>query len=153
MYRTYNTFLVVLFWMMVVLSALFFWLVTRPNPSGERIPEIDYSTFISQAEARQIARVSITETRIDGEYRDGKGKFWLMGPSNSAAFLGILQDEGVQIRFRHAQSQGLPRVLALLFLLVVLWVFLVIRIIRRKTPPGASGGNLDSSNRQPLTPQ
>jgi ATP-dependent Zn protease len=155
MYRTYNTYLVVLFWGMVMCSGLLFWLVIRPQSTGERTPEINYSTFISQAEAGQIARVSITGTRIDGEYRDGKGKFWVTGPNNPAVFLGILQDKGVEIRFRDARSENGPllRTLAWLMPFAALWAFLLIRIVRRRTPPSAPGGNLDPSNQQPLTPQ
>jgi ATP-dependent Zn protease len=156
MYRTYNTFPVVLFWIMVMCSGLLFWLVIRrPNSTDTRTPEIEYSTFISQAEAGQIARVSITGTRIDGEYRSGNSKFWLTGPSNPAVFLGILQDKGVEIRFRDARSESGPllRMLAFLMPLAALWGFLLIRIVRRRTPPSAPGGNLDGTNQQPLTPQ
>jgi ATP-dependent Zn protease len=146
----------VLFWMLVMVSLLLFWLVIRTNSTGTRIPEIDFSTFMSQAEAGQIARVRITGTRIDGEYRTGNGKFWLTGPSNPAVFLGVLQDKGVEIRFRDVQTQNIPLQLlgtwAPLFLLVILWIIAIRRLGRRGAKQSA-GGNLDPSNQQPLTPQ
>jgi ATP-dependent Zn protease len=97
-----------MFWFLIVVSAALFWQVVRSNPADRQSPEVDYSTFISQAQAGQIASVRITGARIDGEYRDGKGRFWLTGPSNSTVFLGVLQDKGVEIRFREVQTENLP---------------------------------------------
>jgi cell division protease FtsH len=147
----------IFFWIVIVVSALLLWQVVRSSdPANARAPEIDFSTFMAQAEAGQIARVRITGTRIDGEYRTGNGKFWLTGPSNPAVFLGVLQDKGVEIRFRDVQTESVPLQLlgtwAPMILLGAIW-FYMIRTLRRRPPPGATGGNLDPSNRQPLTPQ
>jgi cell division protease FtsH len=146
--RTVKT---VLFWTFVVVSAALLWQVMRSSgvPSAHS-PEITYSAFISKAQAGEIARVSITGTQIEGEYRKGAGEFHLTGPSNPAAFLGILQDQGVEIRFRDANDASLPLQLlgtwAPLILLAALWFFLVRQTqIRRRKPPIGPGEGLDSS--------
>jgi cell division protease FtsH len=146
-----------MFWFLIVVSGVLFWQVVRSNPADRQSgAEIDYSTFISQAQAGQIASVRITGARIDGVYREERGKFWLIGPSNSAVFLGVLQDKGVEIRFRDVQTENLPLQLlgtwAPLILLGALWFFMI-RVWRARIPPGARGSNLDPSDRQPLTPQ
>lgn len=137
--RTMKTFV---FWVVLVLTALLLWQVMRA-PKNVQSPEITYSTFIMKAQAGDIASVSIIGSQTEGEYRNGTGRFHLTGPGNPAAFLGILQDKGVVIRFRNAQEANLPLTLvgtwAPLILLAALWLFVIrqIRIqqIRRKDPP------------------
>jgi cell division protease FtsH len=105
MYRNIKT---ALFWIVIAISAALLRQVVRSNPRDQRTPEISYSAFISQAEAGEIARVTISGPRIEGEYRNEKGTFRLTGPSNPGPFLGILQDKGVEIRFRDVETQSVP---------------------------------------------
>jgi cell division protease FtsH len=136
----------VLFWMLIGISAWLFWQVVRSNPSNAQSQEISYSTFITQAEAGQIARVNIAGAKIEGEYRDGKGRFRLTGPNNPSAFLGILQGMGVEIRFRDVQEGSLPLQLlgtwAPLILLAAIWFFMIRQMRGRTNPPGRAGGDL-----------
>ena len=137
------------FWIVIVVSAALLWQVVRSNPSDQRTPEISYSAFLSQAEAGEIARVTITGPRIEGEYRDGKGRFRLTGPSNPGPFLGILQDQGVEIRFRDVETQSVPLQLlgswAPMILLGALWFFMIRQLRQRRNPPGGAGGSFDPS--------
>ncbi len=137
------------FWIVIVIAAALLWQSVRSSPTHTQSPEVNYSTFISKAQCGEIARVNITGTRIDGEYRNGQGTFHVIGPSDPAAFLGVLQDKGVEIQFRDAPSENTPlRMLgtwAPLVLLAALWLFMV-RQMRRKNPPGdPTGGVLDGS--------
>jgi cell division protease FtsH len=137
----------VFFWLVIGISASLLWQVVRTNPSNSQTQEISYSTFITQAEAGKIARVSIAGSKIEGEYRDGKGRFQLIGPSNPSAFLGILQDKSVEIRFRDAQQGSLPLQLlgtwAPLILLAALWFFMIRQMQQRRA--NASSGGPSSS--------
>jgi cell division protease FtsH len=146
--RTVKT---VLFWVAIVLSAMLLWQVVQSGRPSSRIPEITYSTFIAKARAGEIANVIITNDQIEGEYRNGAGAFHLTGPSNAGVFLQVLQDKGVEIRFRDVPEVNLPLQLlgtwAPLILLGGLWFFLVRQNqIRRRKPPGGPGGGLDSSS-------
>jgi cell division protease FtsH len=136
-----------IFWLLMVVSAVLFWQVVRVNPSSARTPEISYSTFISQAESGQIARVTITGSRIEGEYRDGKGRFRLTGPNDPAVFLGVLHDKSVEILFREVGEQNLPLQLlgswAPLILLGALWFFMVRQMQLRRNPAGGVQSNAD----------
>lgn len=136
----------VVFWIVILVSAVLLWNVLS-RPRSTQTPEITYSTFIAKAQSAEIARVKIAGIRIEGEYRNGQGKFHLVGPSNSAAFLGILQDKGVEIQFRDAQELNSLQLLgtwAPLLLLAALWFFMV-RQIRRGKPPNSPGGGFDAS--------
>ena len=139
-----------MFWAAIVVSALLLWQVVRSNPAEQRIPEISYSQFMSQAEAGGIARVTITGSRVLGEYRDGKGMFRLVGPGNPGVYLDILRSKGTAIWFKDASSDSLPLQLlgtwAPLILLAALWFYMIQQMRRRSAtwggerPPDASGG-------------
>lgn len=135
----------VVFWVVVVISAMLVWQVVRA-PQNAGSPEITYSTFITKAQSGEIASVSIAGTQIEGEYRNGSGRFHLTGPSNPSAFLGILQDKGVEIRFRNENvANPVLRLLgswAPLILLAALWIFMI-RQIRQKRPPSGPRTGLD----------
>lgn len=137
------------FCLVIVISAWFLWQILRSGSADREAPEISYSTFISQAQAGDIARVSIVGTHIEGDYRSGKGRFQLTGPNNPAVFLNVLQDKGVEIKFRNASERNRPlrslETWAPLVLLVALWLFLIRQMQRRTSPPSATGGGLDPS--------
>jgi cell division protease FtsH len=134
MNRTIKT---ILFWVIIVVSALLLWQVVRSSPEDQRTPEISYSQFISKVEAGEISRVDIAGSRIRGQYRDGTGAFRLIGPSNPAIFLDTLRDKGVEIWFKDVPVDSLPLQLlgtwAPLILLGALWFFMIRQMQRRGT--------------------
>ena len=133
------------FWVVLLLTAVLLWQVVR-TPGTVQSPEITYSTFITKAQVGEIASVSISGSQIQGVYRNGGGGFHLTGPSNPAAFLGIVQEKGVEIRFRNANEANTPLQLlgawAPLLLLAVLWIFMI-RQVRQKKPPSGPNAGLD----------
>jgi len=124
----------VLFWTFLGISALLLFQVVRRTPA-DRVPEISYSRFMSEAEAGNVARVSIAGSHIEGQYRDGKGTFRLTGPSNPGAFLNVLHEKGAEIWFKDLSSDSLPLQLlgtwAPLILLGALWFFMIRQMQRR----------------------
>lgn len=145
-----STLKTVVFWLVIALSATSLWQVVRSGSPTARSPEITYSTFIAKTQNGEIASVSIAGSEIQGVYRNGAGAFHLTGPANPAAFLGILQDKGVEIRFHRANEANTPLQLlgtwAPLILLGALWFFMIRQVPRRSPPsgsgqgPGPSGG-------------
>jgi len=146
----------VIFWLVVGFAAILLWQVVRSAHEAEGIPEISYSTFMSDVEAGNIARVTIIGEQIHGQYRDGK-RFRLTGPSNPAVFLDALHNKDVDIVFRESQQSSVPMQLlgtwAPLVLLGALWFYMIRQMRRRKQdPPGGmppGGGNLGP----PIGPQ
>jgi len=131
----------VVFWAVIVLSASLLWQTVRSNPAQQRIPEISYSQFMSQAEAGQIARVDITGNQIQGQYREGKGAFRLNGPNDPAVLVERLREKGVEVWFKDSPSSSVPSQLlgnwAPLILLGALWVFMIRQMrVRRPTSEG-----------------
>jgi len=135
-----STLKTLVFWLLIVISSMLLWQIVRTNSGGQPRTEIDYSTFMSQAEAGQIASVTITGTQIDGLYRNGAGWFRLTGPINPGVYLGLLQEKGVQIRFHDVEKQNVPLQLlgtwAPLILLGALWFFMIRRVrLRNRSNP------------------
>jgi cell division protease FtsH len=118
----------ILLWLVVLVAAVLLWQVVRSG-SEERNPEISYSRFLSEVEAGNIATVTIAGAEIQGLYRDGKGAFRLIGPSNPSLYLDQLREKGVEVRFRLANTDNLPLTLlgtwAPLVLLGALWFFMI----------------------------
>lgn len=139
-----STLKTVAFWAVIVVSAWLLWQVVRSNAPTSRSPEIPYSTFIAKAQAGEIASVNITGTQILGEYRNGGGTFHLTGPNTPAAYLGTLQDKGVEIQFRDANEGNLPLQLlgtwAPLILLGALWFFMIRQMQRKNRPSNPRSG-------------
>jgi cell division protease FtsH len=120
-------------------AAMVVWQMPRSTSDNRTIPEIDYSRFMSDVDAGNVASVVIMGTQIDGQYRDGKGTFRLIGPSNPAVYLDALRNKGVEIRFRDADNRSAPLhalgTWAPLILLGALWFFLVRQIKKRNSMP------------------
>ena len=127
----------IVFWLVIVVSAMLLWNIVRTSPSDRGTPEITYSRFMDEVDAGKVASVNISGSRIRGVYRGGQS-FTLAGPENAAVYLDHLRSKGVEIRF-HEQprgSAGLIGTWAPLLLLGVLWFYMIRQMQQRnRTPP------------------
>jgi cell division protease FtsH len=118
------------------------WQSVRTNPADQP-PYISYSQFLSSVEAGTVSSVKISGTLIQGEYREGKARFRVNGPSNPEIFLPILGQKGVEIWFADSRETSLPLQLlgtwAPLLLLGALWFFMI-RQMQKKGSILRSGG-------------
>ena len=133
----------VVFWAVIAISALLLVQTVRSPQARQQPPEITYSQFITEVEAGEVARVDIAGSRIQGQYRNGKGTFWLVGPGNPGVFLDTLRNRGVEIKFKDAAGDAQPLhllgTLAPLILLAALWFFMI-RQMQRKRETLQAGG-------------
>jgi len=140
-----STIKTVIFWMVIFVSAILLWQVVRSGPQERQIPEIAYSQFMSDVDAGNVASVTISGTLIRGEYRDGKGRFRVIGPANPAVYLDSLHSHRVEIHFQDGSSTSLLLQLlgswAPLILLAVLWFFMIRQMQRRKSPASSGPGS------------
>ncbi len=135
----------VVFWLLIGVSSLLLWEVTKAEHANKGSTEISYSRFMSDVEAGNVASVTITGTQIHGSYRDGSA-FGLTGPSSPGIFLEKLRDKNVNIRFRDPAGNSLPAQLlgtwAPLILLAALWFFMIRQIKKRvQSPPAPPNSN------------
>ena len=124
MNRTMKT---IIFWAVILVSAVLLWQVVRSGANEQRVPELSYSQFLSQIANNQISKVTIAGSVVHGY--DTKGSsFRVIAPPNQSAMLESLQEHGVEIWFKEAAEQGWPNWimnLMPLILLAALWFFMI----------------------------
>ena len=137
MNRTAKT---LLFWLVIVVSASLLWqTVKSAQNKPPETPEISYSEFLSRVEAGNVAKVSISKTQVNGNYRDGRS-FRLTGPTNQEGMLQTLHQKSVEIRFTDAAEENWSTRLsniAPIILLAVLWFFMIRQMKPRQAQPPA----------------
>jgi cell division protease FtsH len=143
----------VVFWMVIVISAMFLWQVVKSSPNKQQTSEISYSEFLSQVETGSVSKVIISKNQIDGRYRDDQS-FRVTAPNSQEGMLQILHQKGVEIWFRDAPSGDSSTWVmnfAPIILLGALWFFMIRQLNLRKVQKqeGAVSQNADNrwSNR------
>jgi cell division protease FtsH len=138
----------VIFWIVILFSAVVLWQVVNTNSSTKRAPEISYSQFLSEVSAGEVTRVRISRSQAEGAYRDGRS-FRVIVPSSQEQMLATLEAKGVEIWYTESENPS-PRSwlvnLLPLVLLAAFW-FWMIRQMRAGTRSVATRG--DASNTPP----
>ncbi len=137
----------VVFWLVIMLSAFLLWQVVQKGPNQQTIPEISYSEFLSQVEAGNVAKVTISNSQVNGIYRDNSS-FRVTAPTHQEAMLQTLRQKNVEIWFRDTASGDRMSWLlniAPLLLLAALWFFMIrqmkSRQVQRETAGAQSSDN------------
>ena len=137
----------VVFWLVIMLSAFLLWQVVQKRPNQQTIPEISYSEFLSQVEAGNVVKVTISNSQVNGIYRDNSS-FRVTAPARQEAMLQTLRQKNVEIWFRDTASGDRASWLlniAPLLLLAALWFFMMrqmkSREAQRETAGARSGDN------------
>ncbi|MBZ5721669.1 MAG: ATP-dependent metallopeptidase FtsH/Yme1/Tma family protein [Acidobacteriia bacterium] len=126
----------VVFWLVIVLSAFLLWQVVKANPDQPKTPEISYSAFLSQVDAGNVVKVTVSRNHIVGSYRDNSS-FSVTAPTSQEGMLQALRQKNVEIWFKETAEQGWPSWLlnlAPLILLAALWFFMIRQMKQRQSP-------------------
>ena len=119
----------VVFWLVIVLSAVLLWQVVRTGNGGVKEKEVNFSEFMSQVDAGNVADVTIIGTEVRGKYRnDPKQGFHTTVPPNYPDMYKVLRDKGVNITVKDVQSGSWPTWIlnfAPLILFGALWFFMI----------------------------
>jgi len=118
----------ILFWLVIVLSCVLLWQVVKAGGNGAKEAEINFSEFTSQVNQGNVSDVTIIGTEVRGKYRSDKKGFHTIVPSNYPDMIKQLQDKGVIITVKDAQSGNWPTWLlqiAPLVLFGALWFFMI----------------------------
>ena len=125
----------VVFWVVIVISAFLLWQAVKSGQSTSTSPEISYSEFLTQTEAGNVQKVTISRTQVNGQYRDGRS-FRVTAPASQEGMLRILHDKNVETWFKDA-AEGGPAAwllnLAPLILLAAVWFFMIRQIKQRQS--------------------
>jgi cell division protease FtsH len=99
-----STVKLVVFWFVIVLSAVLMWQVVRSGGnSSQGVPEIYYSNFLSDVESGKVAQITLSKNHVDGRYQDGT-LFRVNVPSSQEGMLQTLREHHVNILVRDESS-------------------------------------------------
>jgi cell division protease FtsH len=119
----------VVFWLVIVLSAVLLWQVVKAGSSGPKEKTINFSEFMSSVNQGKIAEVTITGTEVRGKFKDDpKQGFNTTVPANYPDMFKVLQEKGVNTTVHDVSSGSWPAWLinlAPLVLLGALWFFMI----------------------------
>lgn len=138
----------IVFWLVILVSAILLWEVVRSANSAPStpVPEISYSQFVSQVDAGNVTKVRIAGTTLNGTERDGSS-IRVIVPANQELVVDRLRLRNVEIWFEKSDQSAAAWLvnLAPLLLLAVLWFFMI-RQIRTRSQPGADAGAATSAS-------
>ncbi|HMJ22944.1 MAG TPA: ATP-dependent zinc metalloprotease FtsH [Terriglobales bacterium] len=119
----------VVFWLVIVLSAVLLWQVMKAGSVGRKDKEVNFSQFLTDVDQGNVKEVTITAQEVRGKYRNDNSSFHTTAPANYPDMIKMLRDKGVSMNIRDITSGSWPLQLlgtwAPLILLAALWFFMI----------------------------
>jgi cell division protease FtsH len=116
-----------IFWVVLICVAVLLWTVVR---TGKNRPEraINFSQFLVDVEANKIKQVTFNGTEVKGDYKDINEGFRTQSPLNYPDLYKVLQEKGVIMEFKEANSGNWISLLvnaSPFILLLAFWIFMM----------------------------
>ncbi len=128
------------YYSIVMLIILFFNLIIAPTIQQARIKEVDYGTFMSMTENKEIGEVEVQDNRILFTDKDGK-KIYKTGKMDDPDLVSRLKESGAKFSSEIIEEMS-PIVSFLLSWLLPILIFTAIgQFIYKKMLSKASGGD------------
>jgi cell division protease FtsH len=119
----------VVFWLVILLSALLLWQVVKTGQSGQKDKEINFSELLTAVDDGNVKDVTINGQEVKGKYKNDNSGFHTTAPANYPDMIKTMRDKGVSINIRDMNSGSWPLQLlgtwAPLILLAALWFFMI----------------------------
>ena len=97
----------VIFWLVIVISAVLLWQVVRSGSSGQKEKPINFSQFLSDVDQGNVSEVTINAQELRGKFKDQSG-FTTTAPVNYPDMIKSLRDKGVNINIRDVTNGSWP---------------------------------------------
>ncbi|HZR65369.1 MAG TPA: ATP-dependent zinc metalloprotease FtsH [Terriglobales bacterium] len=117
----------IIFWVVILISAVALWQVVKTANSGQKVQEINFSRFMSEVDQGTVKDVTISGQEVKGKLADGS-MFHLTAPANYPDMIKKLQDKNVSITVQDVGNSSwgwLINLFAPLALLAALWYFMI----------------------------
>jgi cell division protease FtsH len=117
----------IIFWVVILISAVALWQVVKTANSGQKVQEINFSRFMSEVDQGTVKDVTLTGMEVKGKLADGSS-FHSTVPSNYPDMYKRLQDKNVSITVQDVGNSSwgwLINLFAPLALLAALWYFMI----------------------------
>ncbi|MCC6861469.1 MAG: ATP-dependent zinc metalloprotease FtsH [Bryobacterales bacterium] len=116
-----------IFWVVLICVAVLLWQVVRNAKTRPEQP-LSFTEFITAVEAGKVKKVSIAGTEVRGAFRDDSAGLRTLIPSNYPDIYKLLQEKGVEIEIKEANSGNWISILvnaSPFILLLAFWVFMM----------------------------
>ena len=99
----------VLFWVLIIVSAVLLWQVVKSARDGQKDTELNVSQFMSDVDQGTIRELTVNGMEVRGKHKDGSA-FHTTAPSNyfTPEMLKSLQSKGVNITFAISTVEAAP---------------------------------------------
>jgi cell division protease FtsH len=119
----------VLFWLVIIVSAVALWqVVMHAGAGGQKVKEVNFSDFLADVDHGNVKEVTINGQDLTGKYTDGSA-FHTTMMLGYTDIIKPLRDKNVNITVKDASSGSWPLALlgtwAPLILLGALWFFMI----------------------------
>ena len=114
--------------------------VSMFNGQGDKAgPPVGYSQFRAEVAAGKVQSVEVGETKITGQYKDGK-PFTTVPIPNDSSLQQLLQDNGVQYEGKAADEGSMLAYIFVNMLPLLLFLGLAVFVMRQMQKGGGAGG-------------
>ena len=120
----------VLFWLLIIVSAVLLWQVVKSARDGQKDAELNFTQFMSDVDQNTVQEFTVNGMEVRGKLRNGSA-FHTTAPANyfTPEIMKDLRAKGVDVKFPDVNSGSLPLQLlgtwAPLILLGALWFFMI----------------------------
>jgi len=99
----------VLFWALIIVSAVLLWQLVKTARDGQKDQELSNTQFISDLEQNNIQEFTVTGMEVRGKFRNGS-IFHTNAPTNyfTPEVLKDFRAKGINVYFRDPSSGSLP---------------------------------------------
>ena len=119
----------VVLWVVLIAAAVVLWQMVKVGGAASKNQEINFSQFVSQAQAGNVTSVTITGNDVQGKLHTPKDQeFHTVIPANYPDLYKTLQDKGVSINIKEPSNtawmslliDGVP-----ILLIFALWIYMM----------------------------
>ncbi len=119
----------ILFWVFILACLVLLWQIVQKSTGNGKDQEISFSTFMDDARQGQVADVTVTNSTVQGHFRNNKdAAFHTTVPANYPDMFKTLQENKVSITVKDTQGNSwLPLLLQFSPVLIIgaVWYFMI----------------------------
>ena len=116
-----------IFWVVIIMGvALVFTVVRTGQKRADR--QLSFTQFVRDVADKKVQSVTITGMEVHGSYRDDNGGLHVLIPTNYPDIYKLLQDNGVNVDIKEANSSNWVSVIintVPFLLLLAFWIFMM----------------------------
>ncbi len=128
-----------IYWITVIAVILLFNVFVEPMLSSVSIKEVDYNTFITMTEGKEIAEVEIASNQI--LFKDQEGNYYKTGPVEDPGLVDRLHENSVAFKSQIIQQASPVMTFILSWVLPMVIFFAVYRMLSKRMMDKMGGAN------------